>query len=138
MDFARGFAGWTFPRSHRFLYRQYWHPVACFVYGVGRGLVTAPLYNTVLSGVPVRDAGSAAGVASMAQQVANSVGIAVIGAIVFSVIPSHAASADYVHGFVISSLINLVLLAAASLLLLLVPKSRGRDVSTVDAAMAEA
>jgi hypothetical protein len=30
---------------------------------------------------------------------------------------------------VISSLINLVLLAAASLLLLMVPKSRGRDVA---------
>ncbi len=110
----------------------------CFIYGVGRGLVTAPLYNTVLSGVPARDAGAAAGVASMAQQVANSVGIAVIGAIVFSVIPSHATPADYAHGFVISSLINLVLLAAASLLLLLVPKSRGRDVATVDTATAEA
>ena len=110
----------------------------CFIYGVGRGLVTAPLYNTVLSGVPARDAGAAAGVASMAQQVANSVGIAVIGAIVFSVIPSHATPADYAHGFVISSLINLVLLAAASLLLLLVPKNRGRDVATVDTAMAEA
>jgi EmrB/QacA subfamily drug resistance transporter len=110
----------------------------CFVYGVGRGLVTAPLYNTVLSGVPARDAGAAAGVASMAQQVANSVGIAVIGAIVFSVIPSHATPADYAHGFVISSLINLVFLAAASLLLLLVPKSRGRDVATVNTAMAEA
>jgi EmrB/QacA subfamily drug resistance transporter len=110
----------------------------CFVYGVGRGMVTAPLFNTVLSGVPARDAGAAAGVASMAQQVANSVGIAVIGAVVFSVIPRQANPADYAHGFVISSLINLVLLAAASLLLLFVPKGRGRDVTAVDAAMAEA
>lgn len=112
--------------------------LTCFIYGVGRGLVTAPLYNTVLSGVPARDAGSAAGVASMAQQVANSVGIAVIGAVVFSVIPSRATAADYAHGFVISSVINLILLAVASLLLLLVPKSRGRDVVTADTAMAEA
>jgi EmrB/QacA subfamily drug resistance transporter len=112
--------------------------VICFVYGIGRGLVTAPLYNTVLSGVPARDAGSAAGVASMAQQVANSVGIAVIGAIVFSVIPTDASAADYAHGFVISSLINLALLGAASFLLLLVPKSRGRDVPRVEAVMAEA
>ncbi|HET9376532.1 MAG TPA: MFS transporter [Chthoniobacterales bacterium] len=112
--------------------------LTCFIYGIGRGLVTAPLYNTVLSGVPARDAGFAAGVASMAQQVANSVGIAVIGAIVFSAIPSHATAADYAHGFVISSLINLLLLAIASLLLLLIPKSRGRDVVTVDTAMAEA
>jgi EmrB/QacA subfamily drug resistance transporter len=112
--------------------------LTCFVYGIGRGLVTAPLYNTVLSGVPARDAGSAAGVVSMAQQVANSIGIAVIGAIVFSVIPSHATPADYAHGFVISSLINLALLAAASLLLLLLPKNRGRDVPAIDAAMVEA
>jgi hypothetical protein len=74
----------------------------------------------------------------MAQQVANSVGIAVIGAIVFSVIGSHATPSDYAHGFVISSLINLALLATASLLLLLVPKSRGRDVTAIDPAMAEA
>jgi hypothetical protein len=74
----------------------------------------------------------------MAQQVANSVGIAVIGAVVFSVIPSRATAADYAHGFVISSVINLILLAVASLLLLLVPKSRGRDVVTADTAMAEA
>jgi hypothetical protein len=74
----------------------------------------------------------------MAQQVANSIGIAVIGAIVFSVIPSHATPADYAHGFVISSLINLTLLAAASLLLLLLPKNRGRDVPAIDAAMVEA
>jgi EmrB/QacA subfamily drug resistance transporter len=112
--------------------------LTCFIYGVGRGLVTAPLYNTVLSGVPERDAGSAAGVASMAQQVANSVGIAVIGAIVFSVIPSRATPADYAHGLVISSLINLVFLAAASLLLLFIPKTRGRDVSAIDTAMVEA
>jgi EmrB/QacA subfamily drug resistance transporter len=112
--------------------------LTCSVYGVGRGLVTAPLYNTVLSGIPARDAGSAAGVTSMAQQVANSVGIAVIGSLVFSLIPSRATPADYAHGFVASSLINLALLAAASILLLLVPKSRGRDVAAFDPAMAEA
>jgi EmrB/QacA subfamily drug resistance transporter len=114
--------------------------LTCFIYGIGRGLVTAPLYNTVLSGVPAQEAGAAAGVASMAQQVANSVGIAVIGAIVFSVIPAtHATAADYAHGFVISSLINLVFLATASLLLLLVPKSRGRDVPAIEeTALAEA
>jgi MFS family permease len=101
--------------------------LTCFTYGVGRGLVTAPLFNTVLAGVPARDAGSAAGVASMAQQVANSVGIAVIGAIVFSLIPPHATTIEYAHAFVVSSLINLALLAAASFLLFFVPKKRGFD-----------
>jgi MFS family permease len=99
----------------------------CFVYGVGRGLVTTPLYNTVLSGAPVRDAGAAAGIVSTAQQVANSVGIAVLGAVAFSVVPRHATPADYAHGFVLSSVINLLMIGAASGLLFLIPKHRGRE-----------
>jgi hypothetical protein len=101
----------------------------CFSYGVGRGLVTAPLYNTVLSGVPARDAGAAAGIVSTAQQVANSVGIAVLGAVAFSVLPPHATAADYARGFVLSSVINLFMIGAASGLLFLIPKQRGRELT---------
>jgi EmrB/QacA subfamily drug resistance transporter len=101
----------------------------CFIYGVGRGLVTAPLYNTVLSGVPARDAGAAAGIVSTAQQVANSVGIAVLGAVAFSVVPPHATAADYAHGFVLSSVINLFMIGAALGLLFLIPKQRGRELT---------
>ena len=102
--------------------------LTCFLYGIGRGIVTAPLYNTVLSGVPEADAGAASGVASTMPQLANSVGIAVIGAAVFSVIPKQGATpADYAHGFVLSSLINLVMLIVAALLIFLIPKSRCRD-----------
>jgi F0F1-type ATP synthase membrane subunit c/vacuolar-type H+-ATPase subunit K len=61
-------------------------------------------------------------------QLANSVGIAVIGAAVFSVVPKQGATpADYAHGFVLSSVINLVMLVVAALLIFLIPKSRGRD-----------
>lgn len=99
----------------------------CFCYGIGRGLVTAPLYNTVLSGVPAADAGAASGLASTMQQVANSIGIALIGAVVFSVMPKQPGPADYAHGFLVSTLINLGMLAIASLLIFRIPKGRGKD-----------
>ena len=107
--------------------------LACFVYGIGRGIVTSPLYNTVLSGIPRKDAGAASGVASTMPQLANSVGIALIGAVVFGMIPKHGATpADYAHGFVVSSWINLVMLGAAAGLIFLIPKGRGRDLPPAD------
>ena len=102
--------------------------MACFLYGIGRGIVTAPLYNTVLSGVPHKGSGAASGVTSTMPQLANSVGIALIGAVVFSVISKNGAKpADYEHGFLISSMINLIMLVVAGGLIFLIPKSRGRD-----------
>ncbi len=102
--------------------------MACFLYGIGRGIVTAPLYNTVLSGVPHKDSGAASGVTSTMPQLANSVGIALIGAVVFAVIPkTDATPADYAHGFVVSSMINLVLLGVAGGLIFLIPANRGSD-----------
>ena len=67
-------------------------------------------------------------------QLANSVGIALIGAVVFGMIPKSGATvADYAHGFVVSCLINLGLLGAAAGLIFLIPKSRGRDLPTGNA-----
>jgi len=100
----------------------------CFLYGIGRGLVTSPLFNTVLSGVPAKEAGAASGVASTMPQLANSVGIALIGAAVFSIIPKHDATpTDYAHGFVVSAAINFGMLLLAAALIFLIPKTRGRD-----------
>ena len=74
------------------------------------------------------ESGAASGVASTMPQLANSVGIALIGAVVFGMIPKHGATpADYAHGFVVSSLINLAMLCVAAGLIFLIPKSRGRD-----------
>ena len=111
---------------------------SCFLYGIGRGLVTTPLFNTVLSDVPTQDAGAAAGIVSTAQQVANSVGIAVLGAIAFSVIPHRATAADYAHGFVLSSVVNLFMVGAASILLFLIPKKRGLEAAPESEASLEA
>ena len=112
--------------------------LACFIYGIGRGLVTSPLYNTVLSGIPHKDAGAASGVTSTMPQLANSIGIALIGAVVFSTIPKNGATpGDYAHGFVVSSSINLVMLGAAAGLIFLIPKSRGRDLPVGEHAVVE-
>ena len=110
----------------------------CFLYGIGRGLVTSPLFNTVLSGVPRKDAGAASGVTSTMPQLANSVGIALIGAAVFSVIPKHGATpVDYAHGFVVSSAINLAMLLVAAVLILFIPETRGCDTSSSERSMVE-
>jgi EmrB/QacA subfamily drug resistance transporter len=112
--------------------------LACFIYGLGRGIVTSPLYNTVLSGIPRKDAGAASGVTSTMPQLANSVGIALIGAVVFGMIPKNGATpVDYAHGFVASSLINLVMLCAAAALIFLIPKNRGRDLPDGELAVVE-
>jgi EmrB/QacA subfamily drug resistance transporter len=112
--------------------------LACFIYGIGRGIVTSPLYNTVLSGIPHRDAGAASGVTSTMPQLANSVGIALIGAVVFGMIPKSGATAvDYAHGFVVSCLINMGLLGIAAGLIFLIPKSRGRDLPNAENTLVE-
>lgn len=54
-------------------------------------------------------------------------GIALVGAVVFSAMPRHPGPADYVHGFLVSTLINLGMPAIASPLIFRIPKGRGSD-----------
>jgi EmrB/QacA subfamily drug resistance transporter len=52
------------------------------VFGIGFGLVNAPITNTAVSGMPREQAGVAAAVASTSRQVGQSFGVAVIGSVV--------------------------------------------------------
>ncbi|MEV5509438.1 DHA2 family efflux MFS transporter permease subunit [Streptomyces orinoci] len=52
------------------------------LFGIGFGLVNAPITNTAISGMPRDRAGVAAAVASTSRQVGTSMGVAVIGAAV--------------------------------------------------------
>jgi hypothetical protein len=52
----------------------------CF--GVGFGMLNAPITNAAVSGMPREQAGLAAAVASTSRQVGISLGVAVIGAVV--------------------------------------------------------
>jgi predicted MFS family arabinose efflux permease len=54
------------------------------VFGIGQGMVMAPLYSLVLSKIPASHAGSGAGILSMVQQIGNGTGVAAIGAIYFA------------------------------------------------------
>jgi EmrB/QacA subfamily drug resistance transporter len=65
--------------------------VAYIVYGAGAGLVSAPITNTALSGMPRDQAGVAGAIASTFRQTGAAVGVAVTGAIIAS------SSAGFVH-----------------------------------------
>ena len=54
------------------------------LFGLGFGLVNAPITNTAMSGMPRAQAGVAAAVASTSRQVGSSLGVAVIGSVVVS------------------------------------------------------
>ncbi|MGW4701862.1 MFS transporter [Streptomyces sp. NPDC004285] len=51
------------------------------VFGIGFGLVNAPITNTAVSGMPRAQAGVAAAVASTSRQVGQTLGVAVIGTV---------------------------------------------------------
>ncbi len=70
--------------------------VAYLVFGAGSGLVTAPITNTALSGMPRDQAGVAGAIASTCRQTGAALGVAVTGAIIAAgsagfVYASHAA-----------------------------------------------
>jgi hypothetical protein len=54
------------------------------LFGLGFGLVNAPITNTAVAGMPRSQAGVAAAIASTSRQVGGSLGVAVIGAAVVS------------------------------------------------------
>jgi EmrB/QacA subfamily drug resistance transporter len=61
-----------------------WLLAAYVVFGVGFGFVNAPITNTAVSGMPRAQAGVAAAVTSTSRQVGQTLGVAVVGAIVAS------------------------------------------------------
>jgi len=61
-----------------------WLIATYVIFGIGFGLVNAPITNTAVSGMPRAQAGVAAAVASTSRQVGQSLGVAVIGSVVVS------------------------------------------------------
>ncbi|MFE6407993.1 MFS transporter [Streptomyces sp. NPDC057837] len=66
------------------------------LFGVGFGFVNAPITNTAVSGMPRAQAGVAAAVASTSRQLGQTLGVAVVGA----VLASGVGSASYREAFV--------------------------------------
>ncbi len=67
------------------------------VFGIGLGLVNAPITNTAISGMPPAQAGVAAAVASTCRQVGATIGIAISGAVVGASAISGASFAHATH-----------------------------------------
>ncbi len=59
---------------------------AYVVFGIGFGMINAPITNTAVSGMPRAQAGVAAAVASTSRQVGQSLGVAIIGSVVVSAV----------------------------------------------------
>ncbi|GAA1119404.1 MFS transporter [Kitasatospora arboriphila] len=62
------------------------------LFGLGFGLVNAPITNSAVSGMPLAQAGVAAAVASTSRSVGQSLGVAVIGTVVTSALVGPAAA----------------------------------------------
>ena len=59
---------------------------ALFVFGLGLGFVFGPLFNVILAGVDEREVGSASGTLNAIQQLGNSIGVALLATIFFSIL----------------------------------------------------
>jgi EmrB/QacA subfamily drug resistance transporter len=87
--------------------------VSYLLFGLGFGLVNAPITNSAMAGMPNAQAGVAAAVASTSRQVGSTLGVAVIGSAVVSVLSGPLrtgfASASHVGWWVIAGCGVLVL-----------------------------
>ena len=75
---------------------------ALLIDGAGMGLVMAPLVSTVLAGLPDRLGGAAAGVLAASQQLANALGVALVGLVFFGALGHGAERAAYAGAFGLS------------------------------------
>ncbi|MER6131826.1 MFS transporter [Streptomyces sp. NPDC001815] len=66
------------------------------LFGLGFGFVNAPITNTAVSGMPRAQAGVAAAVASTSRQIGQTLGVAVIGAVLASGVGSSAYRDSFV------------------------------------------
>ncbi|MFF6985993.1 DHA2 family efflux MFS transporter permease subunit [Streptomyces sp. NPDC010273] len=73
-----------------------WRFIGYALFGIGFGFVNAPITNTAVSGMPRAQAGVAAAVASTSRQLGQTLGVAVVGA----VLASGVSASSYKETFV--------------------------------------
>jgi EmrB/QacA subfamily drug resistance transporter len=71
--------------------------IAYVLFGIGFGMLNAPITNTAVSGMPRSQAGVAAAVASTSRQVGQSLGVAVIGSVVTSAVHGTTTFTEATH-----------------------------------------
>ncbi|MFF8896003.1 MFS transporter [Streptomyces lydicus] len=96
--------------------------------GAGNGLLVTPLLNAVLSNVGPRHVGMASGVLSTGQQIGGAVGVAIVGVLYYNALggAAHNDAGAYGHALTTAVVFNVVLSAAISALLPLLPKPGSR------------
>ena len=95
--------------------------VVLFVEGLGQRLVTTPLITTILARIDSCDVGTASGVFTTTTQIANALGVAIIGLIFANEVGRNGA---YVHGFITSMVVILGLGMLLFLFVFLLPSKR--------------
>ncbi|WP_189541626.1 MFS transporter [Streptomyces gelaticus] len=92
------------------------------LFGLGFGMVNAPITNTAVSGMPRSQAGVAAAVASTSRQIGGTLGVAVIGAVLAAGVAGAGSprSAGYAAAFVDASTPAWWILGGCGLCVLLV------------------
>lgn len=95
---------------------QFHNILILLVYGLGLGMATTPLANTILNRVPTASAGTGSGLFTTFMYLANTLGVAMISILFSAALRSPLADAglgDYVRAFSISSAASGVLAFAA-------------------------
>ncbi|MFF3836501.1 MFS transporter [Streptomyces sp. NPDC001930] len=88
-------------------------------FGIGFGLVNAPITNTAVSGMPRAQAGVAAAVASTSRQVGQTLGVAVVGTVLATGVGAGMSPEDFVTaarpGYWVVTACGLAVLAVGAL-----------------------
>jgi EmrB/QacA subfamily drug resistance transporter len=84
--------------------------------GIGLGLVVAPMFDIILASVTDEETGSASGVLNASQQLANSIGVAVLGTIFFDAIANGNFHLGLSRVLLIQTITMVILLAISPLL----------------------
>ena len=102
---------------------HWWFAAPMFVGGVGLGLGFSALFQSVLAGVPPRDAGAGSGSLQAFQQVGGAIGIALVGQIFFSSLTQGFSTGSTPHHAFVdaAALAMLYQVVAFGLVVLLVP-----------------
>ncbi|MFE1958071.1 MFS transporter [Streptomyces sp. NPDC059479] len=90
------------------------------LFGLGFGMVNAPITNTAVSGMPRSQAGVAAAVASTSRQIGGTLGVAVIGAVLAGGVAGAASSMTYAASFTDASRPAWWIITACGLCVLLI------------------
>lgn len=110
----------------------WWLAPSTLVCGTGAMLLGAPLVNIVLSGAPGQDAGVAGGVLATGQRVGHALGVAVVGTVLFGVLPAGAQheapgtlASEYTTATQVAGVVCLGTAVLTHLLVYLLPQQRG-------------